>query len=158
MCQRRKNGATPLDLATDDTCHDLLEHHATILATMTDDPATLMACILEHCATLSASEDRVVPSTPLTLRPYHLDPSFLWAPPAPRAAVIAWAQNAFIAQLAGSTQPFTDLLEDCACDVLEFFEMALTRTDALLIAEHCSSSEARAWVRAVIASAVVVGA
>ena len=90
----------------------------------------------------------------LSLRAHPLDPAFLWAPPAARSAVFAWAQDVFIAQLAATTQPFERLPEDCAGDVLEFFGM--TRNESDLIAKHCSSPEARVWVRAVIAAAVVV--
>jgi len=155
ICHRRKNRAITLDLATDDTCRDILEFHAAILAIITEDPTTLVAAALAHCATLSASEEPV-PATALSLHAHHFDPAFLWAPPAARAAVVAWALHVFIVQLAGTNQPFKRLPIDCAGDVLEFFEM--TRNESDLIAKHCSSPEARAWVRAVIAAAVVVGA
>jgi len=62
----------------------------------------------------------------LSLRAHQLDPAFLWAPPAARAAMVAWAQHVFIAQL------FEELLDDCAGDVLEFFGM--TRNESDLIA------------------------
>ena len=153
--QRRKNGATPLDLATDDICREILEHHAAILATITKDPTTLVAAALAHCATLSASEERL-PATALSLRAYQLDPAYLWAPPAARSAVVAWARDVFIAQHVGSIQPFERLSDDCAGDVLEFFRM--THNESELIAKHCSSPEAQDWVRAVIAAAVAVGA
>ena len=97
-----------------------------------------------------------MPATVLSLRAYHLDPCFLWAPPMACAAVFAWAQRVFVAQLAATIQPFEKLPDDCAGDVLEFFGM--THTESELIAKHCSSLEARAWVRKVVASAVVVGA
>ena len=90
----------------------------------------------------------------LSLRAHQLDPAFLWAPPAARAAVVAWALHVVIAQLAVTTQPFVRLAVDCAGDVLEFFGM--TRNESDLIAKHCSSPEAHGWVRAVIAAAVVV--
>ena len=99
-----------------------------------------------------------MPATALSLRARYFDPCFLWAPPAARSAVVAWARDALIAQHAGTTQPFERLQDDPAGDVLEIFGMAMTRTDALHIAQHCSSPEARAWVRAVIAPAVMVGA
>ena len=70
--------------------------------------------------------------------------------------MVAWALHVFIAQLAATVQLFEKLPDDCASDDLEFFEM--TRDESDLLAKHCSSHEARAWVRAVIAAAVVVGA
>jgi hypothetical protein len=100
-----------------------------------------------------------LPATALSLRAHQLDPAFLWAPPAARYAVVAWARDVFIAQHAGSIQPFERLPDDCAGDVLEFFGM--THNESELIAKHCSSPEAQDWVRAVIAAAaaaVVVGA
>ena len=97
-----------------------------------------------------------MPATALSLRAHQLDPAFLWAPPAARAAVVAWALHVVIAQLAVTTQPFERLAVDCAGDVLEFFGM--TRNESDLMAKHCSSPEAQDWVRAVIAAAVVVGA
>jgi hypothetical protein len=42
----------------------------------------------------------------LSLRAHQLDPAFLWAPPAARAAVVAWALDVFIAQLAATVQLF----------------------------------------------------
>ena len=97
-----------------------------------------------------------MPATALSLRAHQLDPAFLWAPPAARYAVVAWARDVFIAQHAGSIQPFERLPDDCAGDVLEFFGM--TRNEFDLIAKHCSSPEAQGWVRAVIAAAVAVRA
>ena len=97
-----------------------------------------------------------MPATALSLRAHHFGPAFLWAPPAARSAVFAWARVVFIAQHAGSTQPFERLPDDCAGDVLEFFGM--THNESELIAKHCSSPEAQDWVRAVIAAAVAVGA
>lgn len=157
MCQRLKNGATALDLATDDTCREMLEHHAAVYASITEDPTMLVAAALAHCATLSASE-KLLPATALSLRGHHFDPCFLWAPPAARAAVVTWAQHIFIAQLAATIQSFGQLPDDCAGDVLVFFGMAMTVKDFDLIGKHCSSPEARTWVRAVVAAAVVVGA
>jgi len=92
----------------------------------------------------------------LSLRAHQLDPAFLWAPPAARAAMVAWALHVFIAQLAATVQLFEELPDDCAGDVLEFFGMTHNESD--LNATHCSSPEAQDWVRAVTAAAVVVGA
>jgi hypothetical protein len=109
---------------------------------------------MAHCATLSASEEPL-PATALSLRACHFDPCFLWAPSDARAAVVTWALHVFIVQLAGTNQPFKRLPIDCAGDVLEFFEM--TRNESDFIANHCSSPEARDWVRAVVAAVVAVG-
>jgi len=155
MCQRRKNGATPLDLAIDDTCREILEHHYIVDATITEDPSTLVSAALAHCAALSASEE-TLPATVLSLRAYYFDPCFLWALPAARTAVVAWALHVLVAQLAATIEPFGVLLDDCAGDVLEFF--GVTHNESELIATHCSSPEARAWVCAVIAVAIVVSA
>ena len=147
------NGATSLDLATDETCLEILVHHAAILATIVDDPVVLATSVLAHCCILSASRELQTATTTLPLRRHHLQPSFLWAPPAARAAVVAWARDAFIAQVAATTQPFVELPDDCAGDILDFIEMAMARTDALHIVINCSSSEAHAWVRDVVTAA-----
>ena len=156
------NDAAPnLDLPIDvhgDTCREIVEHHAAVLATITEDPSILLIALAAHCGALSASEELAVPSTALTLRAHQLDSSFLWVPPASRAAIIVWAQDAYIAQHAGTITLFRELIDDCAGDVLEFFEVTMTRTEALHISTYCSSPEARAWVRAVVAAEVVANA
>jgi len=128
---RDSNGATPLDLATDDTCRDILEHHKAVYASITEDPTKLVASALDHCAKLSASEEPG-PSSALSPRAYHVHPCFLWAPPAARAAVVAWALHVFIAQLAATTQPFARLRDDPAGDVLEFFGMAHKESELIV--------------------------
>ena len=148
------DGAAPLDLATDDACREILEHHAAVCAYIIGDSTRLVAAALAYCATLSASKQRL-PTTEVSLRKYHFDPCFLWAPPAARAAVIAWARSAFVVQLAANTEPFEVLPEDCAGDILEYFEMTVTRKAAQLVVTHCSSPAARAWSRSIIAAAVV---
>jgi len=155
VCLRRKNGATPLHLAADDTCREILEHHRAVDASITENPTTLVAAALAHCASLSASEERL-PATALSLRAHQLDPAFLWAPPAARSAVVFWARDLFIVQLVGSIQPFERLPDDCAGDVLEFF--GITHNESELIGMLCHSPEAQDWVRAVIATAVAVDA
>jgi len=155
MYQQRKNGATALSLATDYTCRDILTHHKAICASVTEDPTKLIAAALAFCATHTDSEEPG-PSSALSPRAHHFNPAFLWAPPAARAAVVAWAQLVFIDQFAATIQPFEDLPDDCAGDVLEFFGMTYKESER--IAKHCSSPEARAWVRAVVAAAIVVGA
>jgi|GEM_PF-5471438 hypothetical protein len=54
------------------------------------------------------------------------------------------------------TQLFVNFPDNCAGDVLDFFKMTISRTEALDIATHCSSPEAHAWVRAVVAAAIAV--
>ena len=150
------NCATPFDLAIDNSpCHGLLQHHAAVLATTKDNPAALISSAFVHCATLSGSKDSVqAPALPL--HAFQLDPSFLWAPHQARSLVFKWARNAFIAQLAVITEPFEELPEDCAGDILAFLEMAMTREESLQIARHCAWPEAHFWVRAVMAAAIAV--
>jgi len=71
-----------------------------------------------------------------------------------RAAVFDWARDAFISQIAISVHPFGDLPDDCAGDVMEFVETALTRTETLQIAKNCSSTEACFWVCRIIAAGI----
>jgi len=151
-----EKAVTPVDLAThDNACSDLLEHHAGIVTNITAMPGCLVSSALAHCATLSASKESV-PAPVLFLQAYHFDPSFLWAPEEARKLVFKWAKDAFTAQLAGTTQAFPELPDDCAGDVLEYLEMAMPRTGALHIATHCSSPDAQAWIRAVNATAIAV--
>jgi len=56
-------------------------------------------------------------------------------------------------QVADFTDPFKDLPDDCAGDVLEYLDMAITRSKWIHIAMHCSSQKAQIWVRAVLAAA-----
>jgi len=79
---------------------------------------------------------------------------FLWAPPAARAAVVAWARDAYTVHSASTSELFADLPDDCAGDVVEFLDISVTRTEAQHILVQCSSSEARVWVDAVVAAAV----
>ena len=72
--------------------------------------------------------------------------------------MVAWAKHVFIARLVTNFELFKRLPDDCAGDILEFFEMAMTSTDALHLAKQCSSPEAFDWVRAVVAAAVAVSA
>ena len=158
----KSNGVTPLDLATDDTCREILDNHAALYASITEDPYTLVFACLAHCANLSTSEEpspvseEFLPVAASSLRAHYFDSAFLWAPTAARAAVVIQAQHVFIAQLAATIQPFERLPLDCAGEILEFFEIA--RNEFELIAKHCSSPEACAWVGAVVAAAVVAKA
>ena len=138
-----KNGATALDNveANDRVTRDLLEHHNATLSIVNEDPGTLVSAALAHCAILSSSAGSV-PASGLHLRPYQLDPFFLWAPPAARVRVFKWARNTLVAQLAATVRPFLDLSDDSAGDVLEYFDIAMPRDDSLLIATHCSSPKA----------------
>ena len=151
-----RNYATPLDLATDDTCREILEHHAAVLNAITENLTKLVGAALAHCITLSASKKEQLHLAALPLRAYYFDPCFFWAPPVARTAVVGWARSYFIVELAASIQPFEALPDDCAGDVLEFFGMS--HKEVKLFAKHCFSLEAQDWVRALIAGAVVAKA
>jgi len=151
------NEETPFgQVENGDTCHALYKHHTSSLAQLSINPKALVSAAVAHCATLSSSNDSSVPAPALSLHAYQLDPSFLWAPREARFLVFKWARNAFVAQLAAMTQPFVDLPDDCAGDVLDYLEMAMTREESLCIAEHCSSPEANAWVHAANEAAMAV--
>jgi len=149
--------ASLVGLATDDACRDLLKHHAAVLDTLKSTPEALVFAAIAHCGSLSASpmETDAVPALH-DVRAYHFDPSFLWAPRSARTKVVAWAGDAFIAQIAGTMAPFSELPDDCVGDVLEYFEMNMPRAESLHLVAHCSSAEACAWVRAVVMAAVLV--
>ena len=150
------NDETPIELAVDgSSCRDLLEHHATVQAVIRADPIALVSAALSYCATLADSKE-AVPASQLSLHAYQLDPFFLWAPSAARTAVLAWARNAFVIQLAAMTEPFDELPDDCSIEVIEYLETNLARSESLCLAKHCSSPEAHAWVRSIVAAAVVV--
>lgn len=143
----------PLDRATDKACCDLYEHHCSAsIAFLIAEPTALVNSAMANCASLSVLSEQ----KPLSLHPYQLEPPFLWAPPAARATVIAWAQEAFIVQLAASFQPFAELPDDCAGVVLEFLGLAMSRKAIHHFATPSLSSEAHAWVRTVLTSAVAV--
>jgi hypothetical protein len=91
----------------------------------------------------------------LSLRAYHFhDPSFFWAPYNVRSSIFAWAQDVFAAQLVALSEPFEELPDDCASDVWEYLiEKSITRIEMQHILRHCSSPEALAWIRAVVAAA-----
>lgn len=101
----------------------------------------LVVAALAHWAELSLSH-QFLPSSALSLRAYQLEPSFLWASPSTRAAVVAWAHGTFIAQLAVNTPPFFDLPDDCAGDILEYLELFMIREVKLIHMSHSSSPEA----------------
>lgn len=147
--------AEDLELATfGSPCRALLEHHADAVAVLTARPDLLVSAALAHCANRDSLGGAV--SMPvLSLRDYHYDPSFLWAPDDAREVVVAWARGALMAQLAANTPPFKDLSDDIAGDVLEYFDTAMPRFESLRIAAHCSSPKALAWVRAVTVADVV---
>ena len=152
---KQSKGVTPLDLAAKSPCRALLKHHTSVLAILAADPSALVSAAIAHCATLSTPEEPI-PATRVSLSTAHLEPSFTWAPPASRTAVVGWARGIFIVQLASCTQPFADLPDDCAGDVLEYLEMTVTRTESLQLMPSPYSPKAQAWVRAVIAAAVAV--
>jgi hypothetical protein len=87
------------------------------------------------------------------LRAHHLDPCFLWAPPAARATVVAWARNVYLIQVATTTQPFGILPEECAGDVLGFLGVVMSLAEVLHILKHCSSPATCSWVRMVVTAA-----
>jgi len=157
ICAMDRNCATPLDLATDASCRELLEHHAAVLATLAKDPAALVPAAIAYCATLSTT-DETVRAEKLSLREYQVRPSFLWATPAARTAVFKWARDAFIIQLAAMTPPFSLVPDDCAGDILEYLEIALSRPESLHLLAYCSSRKAHVWVRAVAEAAVAANA
>jgi len=150
-----KGGTTLHDVNTDHTCLVVLEHHNFILEALRADPTALVSTALAHCATLSAP-DEPVPATTLVLHPSFLDPSFQWVPKAARREVSTWARNAVIVQLAASVQPFSELPDDCAGDVLEFLELDMAREESLHIVTNCSSPEACIWVRMILSSVIAV--
>jgi hypothetical protein len=135
--------------------HAFLQHHATILKFVYEFPDSLIPNVVAHCATLSGCVD-AAPAPALSLHIYQLEPSFLWAPGDARAAIFAWAKDAFVVHVAATTEPFTDLPDDCAGDVLDYLDLKMCRMASLLIATKLSSPDARAWVRAVTAAAVAV--
>lgn len=150
------NEETPFGHIEDgDACHALYKHHTSSLAQVRINPNALVSAVVAHCATLSSSNDSV-PAPALSLHAYQLDASFLWAPRKARSLVFKWARNAFVAQLAALTLPFVDLPGDCAGDVLEYLEMAMSRAESMHIVAHCSSPEAHAWVHAANVAAMAV--
>lgn len=55
-----------------------------------------------------------------------------------------------------ATEPFIDLPDDCAGDVLDYTSMSMSRLDALCVLTHFSSPEAHDWVRRVLLTAIAV--
>jgi len=145
-----------LSLATNISCRSLLEEHSIIFPELVQDPALLVSAAAAHIASLSASGEPLPATSMSSLRAYHLEPSFLWAPSEARDKVFAWARNMFIVQLASNTESFTDLPDDCAGDVLKYFETSIPRAESLHNAARCLSPEAHAWMRAVLGAAVAV--
>jgi hypothetical protein len=146
-----KNGKTPLDLADNDACRELLEHHNAALGSLNANPTGLVLATLAHCAGKEPS-DVAIPS----LRAYHFDPSFLWAPPIAREAVFAWARDAYTAQVATTVPPFLGLSDDCIGDVLDYLQSKTLRPGMMNIVAESSSPEAHAWVCAIITAAIAV--
>ena len=145
---------TPEDIANDEACQDLIEHSKALLETLEANPEALLTSAKAHCAALAAP-DEPIPETALSLRAYHFDPCFLWAPYKARAKVFEWAQEVIIAQLAVKAPFLEELSDDCNGDILEFLVSTMTRTDLLnTMSTLCSSPEANAWVRAIVVEAV----
>jgi len=138
-------------------CTALLNHHIAILAAIEEESTSLIAAATAHCTAFSSLEEEPVPgTTTLSLQVYHLDPSFLWVPREDRAALFGWARSAFVIKFASNTQPFVDLPDDCAGDVMEFIDLKMTRKECMHIYTKCSSPEAHASVGKVVAAELTV--
>jgi hypothetical protein len=146
----RKDGSTPLDLVTDTdgACNAVLHHHTVAFTAIRIKPTAFVSTAVSHCAALN------LPEEPMSV--YLHDPPYLWAPFAARVPVFKWARGAAVIHIAANTEPFLSLADDCAGDVLEYLEIAMTRADSLHITEHCSSLKAQAWVQEVMKAAVAV--
>ena len=132
------DGEQPVDLVTDDTCRELLEHHASVFAEVDREASALVVAAHVHWANLSKSEVPIF-APALSLCAYQIDASFCWAPPPARSAVIAWARGVKIAQFAATTQLFADLPDDCGGDVLEFLEVLMPREVMMNLSAHSLS-------------------
>jgi len=172
-----KYGDKALGLTTDETCREILEHHAASLKLLASEPSALVAVAAAHCANFlvpfknddekkapvkaleKAAAETKAPSEAikLPLRAYELEPPFLWAPRAARTTLFAWIRDVSIAITAASTEPFMHLSDDCQGDVLNFLEPTMTHEETLHISEHWSPNpDVCAWVRGVMAAAVAV--
>jgi hypothetical protein len=143
----------PEYLVDDDDCREVFEKHVAILDTLGANPAALVSAAAAHCESLAAP-GAPLPETAFSLGAYQLDMSFLWAPPAARAAITDWARDVIIAQLAATVPFLEELSDDCAGDVLEFLMLTVTRSELPHLSAIHSSPEAHAWVRAVVVAAV----
>lgn len=155
-CTEAENddGCMPCDLAIpNSTCRSILVHHASVYGEVFRSPSALINAVVAHCPSFSMPKENL-PEMPLSLRACHLEPSFLWAPPAARNEVFSWAQDAFIAQLATTTPPFAELPDDCCGDVLDFLDLTMTREELINVTTHCSSPEAQAWVHLVLKATI----
>lgn len=149
-------GDVPFELTTfGSSCRMLLEHHNAVFKIVRGSKDLLVTAALARCAAFSAPTN-LIPATVLALHEQHFDPFFLWAPPVARAEIFIWARNLYIPQLLVNTEPFTDLPDDCACDVLEYLITKMCRAETMRTITHCSSPEAHAWVQKVVTAAVVV--
>jgi len=128
----------PIDLAIDEACRELLDHHAPIIAEVDREASALVVAAHVHWANLSKSEVPIF-APALSLCAYQIDASFCWAPPPARSAVIAWARGVKIAQFAATTQLFADLPDDCGGDVLEFLEVLMPREVMMNLSAHSLS-------------------
>ena len=128
-----------------------------MLAALRDAPTLVVPKVVSYCADLPNMDEEITEpmTTPGSLA-IHFHPCFAWAPDTARHVAFAWARNAYVIQLAATTQPCEDLPDDCIGDVLDFFELAMPRVEVQHIVSHCSSSEACNWVRAVVNAAVAV--
>jgi hypothetical protein len=151
-----KDDETPMDVVEDHDCCALLEMHAAIVNFHKLNPGALVAAAVAHYAALSEHSDTPMRRQGTLLPACLLAPTFDWAPGEARVAVSLWARSVLVAQLAATDQAFADLPDDCAGDVLEFFESTMNRKDFLHFATHHSSQKAKAWVLDIVTAEVLV--
>lgn len=123
--------------------------------TLKAEPALLVTAAIAHCAALSA-HNKPASDSVLPLKAYQLEPSFLWAPRDARKSLFTWARDALVVEFAASVEPFSELPDDCAGDVLDYLETTMTRKESPDFAMRCLSPESSAWRRAIIAAGITV--
>ena len=144
----------PENLVFDDDWREFSEKHYAILDILEADPAALVTAAVAHCAALAAPSVPLPETAAISLGAYQLDLSFLWAPPAARAAITDWARDVVILQLAANELFLDGLPDDCSGDVLEFLIVTVTRAELQDMSTLHSSPEACDWVRAVVVAGV----
>jgi len=144
-----------LSSPTDAACRGIIKEHAAILASLKADPRALVSALIVHCAAFATFKE-LAPVTAPSLHPYLQDPSISWAPYEARAATLAWARDLYIVQVAAVAQQFAELPDDCCSDILEHFELSMTRLELLRVVAHGLSLEAHKWVCSMFAEYVTV--
>lgn len=147
--------ASPIDLATDVSCRDVIKHHTTLLDALQADPSALVPATIAHCSAFSSVKE-LDQATALPLHEYHIEPSFSWAPRDARNVIFSWARDIYTVQIAAVTQPFVELPDDCAGDILEYFDLSMTRLELLNISANGSSSEAVRYINSILSEAITV--